>query len=147
MLIVMEPGAGDPAPLSFWGCGMSLGLEFAEFVVSGAAVGLAAVNQVWCAGRARPWTGASGARREAALRRRRGAGRLMAAAQLLNLVLGGAATVDWADDSIRGTQTAAHPPLLWPLVLLAAGAAVSIAVNTVQHLHRPQRARGRQRMV
>ena len=120
---------------------MSLGLEFAGFVVSGAAVGLAAVNQLWCAGRTRLWTEA---RREVAARRRRGANRLMSAALLLNLVLGGAATIDWADASIRGTQSAAYPPLLWPLALLAAGAVVSITVNAVQHFHHPQRSHGQQ---
>ncbi|MFC1414900.1 hypothetical protein ACEZCY_37575 [Streptacidiphilus sp. N1-12] len=93
---------------------MSIDLEYAEFAVSGAAVGAAAVRQLWCAARTR---------------RRRGANRMMAAALLLNLLLGGAATLDWADDSIKGTQTGAYPPLLWPLALFAVGAVVSLAVN------------------
>ncbi|MHA6763397.1 hypothetical protein [Streptacidiphilus sp. PAMC 29251] len=108
---------------------MSLDLEFAEFAVSGAAVGLAALNQVWCAARTRPWPQAAAARYAEALRRRRGANRLMASALLLNLLLGGMATIDWADDSIQGTQTGPYPPLLWPLALFGVGAVVSLAVN------------------
>ena len=115
---------------------MSLDLEFAGFAVSGTAVALAAVHQVWCASRARPWPGASEPGRQAARRHLRGANRSMVAALLLNLVLGGAATVDWADDSIRGTQTATHPPLLWPLVLLVAGAVVSVAANALANAAR-----------
>jgi hypothetical protein len=91
---------------------MSLDLEFAEFAVAGTAVGLAAVNQLWCAAGGRPV---------------RAANRLMGVALLVNLLLGGAATIDWADDSIRGVQTATFPPLLWPLTLFAVGALTSLA--------------------
>ena len=108
---------------------MSLDPVSTEFAVSGTAVGPAAANQLWCA-----------VRRAATGRRRRAANRLMPAALLLNLVLGGAATLDWADTGIRGTQTASHPPLLWPLILLAVGAVVSLAVNTAWRLQRTERA-------
>lgn len=120
---------------------MSLDLEFAEIAVSGAAVGLAAAHQVWCAARTRPWPLASDAWREAAARRRRIANRWTAAALVLNLALSGAATLDWADDSIQGTQTAPYPPLFWPLVLFAVGAGVSITVNAVHAGPGPSRRR------
>jgi hypothetical protein len=133
MLIVMEPGAGDPAPRSFWGYAMSLDLESAGFVVSGAAVGLAAASQLWCA-----------ARKAVPGRRRRAANRLMTAALLLDLVLAAAATIGWADAGIRGTQTASHPPLLWPLTLLAVGTVASVVANAAQRFQHAQRGSVRQ---
>lgn len=100
---------------------MSLDPVFVECCVSGAAVGLASVNQLWSA---------VGARRDAARsRRRRGAGRLMVAALMLTLVLSVAATVDWAHHSIQGVRSGNYPPLLVPLVLVAIGLVVSAATR------------------
>jgi hypothetical protein len=107
---------------------VSLDLVFVECCVSGVAVGLASVIQVWSA---------FGARHGAARTRlRRESGRLMAAALVLTLLLGCAATLDWADSSIRGTQISTHPPLLFPLLLVLAGLAVS-AVTRIRPARPP----------
>ncbi|MEY9964607.1 hypothetical protein ABIA33_002649 [Streptacidiphilus sp. MAP12-16] len=102
-----------------------------EFTTSGAVVGLASVNQLWSAARSRPWPQAPEAWLSAAARRRRTANRLMSAALMLTLVLGAAATIQWADAGIQGTPTAPYPPLLWPLVLFVGGIVVSIVANTL----------------
>ena len=59
------------------------------------------------------------------------ANRLMAAAMLVNLVLGTVATMLWADASIGGPPGQVSPPLLWPLILFAAGVLVSVVANAL----------------
>ena len=88
----------------------------------------AAVNQLWCAERTRR---SGGGPRGAARQRMRVANRVMAGVLLVNLLLGTVTTILWADASIGGSPSSASAPLLWPLVLFAAGIAVSMVANAV----------------
>jgi hypothetical protein len=98
----------------------------------------AAAGQVRCAERLRR-ARAQDAARTAAMRRMRRANRLTAAVLLVNLMLGTVATILWADASIGGSPSSASPPLLWPLLLFAAGIAVSIVANARARWSAPPR--------
>ena len=106
-----------------------------ECVTAVVLLALASLDQLWSAerlrrhrqGTARRGTARSGV----AERRMQVANRLMAAAMLVNLVLGTVATMLWADASIGGPSDRTSPPLLWPLILFVAGVLVSVFANAL----------------
>ena len=105
-----------------------------ECVTAVVLLALASLDQLWSAERlrrARRDTVRRGTAQRGAERRMRVANRLMAAAMLVNLVLGTVATMLWADASIGGPSDRTSPPLLWPLILFVAGVLVSVFANAL----------------